>query len=227
MSSPSGIQVCVGQCKTDRWQNVRGRRWNSGDLLRRTPGPFFYGCHEGHVRPHKLYKNHGQVQAQLEESSFHWPRGKKRMPLLFLRKGQSAQCSRSNVVSFKKKLWFPHITCNRSSRSPDRSLNFQYSYVGVIWFLFLVLRFLLIGSDRIRSMCSSLCWIDEFTMKRQQTSYRKPDLPWFSYGYWKCAFVDLFSLYESITCPPPPNPSLYCWRMRVLFGLFFLLPTFC
>ena len=24
MSSPSGIQVCAGQCRTDRWQNVRG-----------------------------------------------------------------------------------------------------------------------------------------------------------------------------------------------------------
>ena len=49
---------------------MRGRRWNSGDLLRRTPGPFFYGCHEGHVRPHKLYKNHGQVQAQVRRKQF-------------------------------------------------------------------------------------------------------------------------------------------------------------
>lgn len=68
MSSPSGIQVCAGQCRTDTWQNLRGRRWHSGPsgreggLLLIQERQQKSGCHEAHMRPHK---NHGQVQAQV------------------------------------------------------------------------------------------------------------------------------------------------------------------
>jgi hypothetical protein len=39
----------------------------------------------------------------------------------------------------------------------------------------------------------NLCCIRKPTMKLQQTSYWKLDLSQFSYGYWKCMFVDFLN----------------------------------
>ena len=125
----------------------------------------------------------------------------------------------SNVkCRFLYKTMILQITCNRSSRSPDPSLPPLLTYVGAIYSLcfLLALQFLLIGF--VSCLQVDLCWIGELTMKHGQKSDWKLDLPWFSYGYWKCMYVD--SLFESIS--RPPNPSLNYERMQVFFGLFFL-----
>ena len=77
-------------------------------------------------------------------------------------------------------------------------------YVGVIWFVFLVLYLLLIR------FTSELCVISNSIMKHQQKPDCKSNLPWFSHGNQKCMFVD--SLIEYIA---PPNRVHYC--LEILF----------
>ena len=77
------------------------------------------------------------------------------------------------------------------------SSHYCVTYVGVIWFSFCVLQFLLIIITQENSSC-----ISKSMMKHLQNLERfvKLSLPWFSYGYHKCMFVTFITKYIG-----PPN----------------------
>ena len=61
-------------------------------------------------------------------------------------------------------------------------------YVGVIQFVIHVHQLL-----PVRFTQQNLYCISKFTLKHQQKSNWKLDLSWFSYGYQKCMFLDIFT----------------------------------
>jgi hypothetical protein len=76
----------------------------------------------------------------------------------------------------------------------------DFRYVDVIWFIFHVLHLLPTIFTQHNSCCMS-----KSTMYHMQKPNKNSDFPWFSFGSWKCMFVNFLTWYAS----PPSLCSLW------------------